>query len=132
MKTNLDALFKTDPKLELDGQDCPIAEGVSIRVRRLNANNPKTKAAMATWHKPYARQIEMGTLPKEKQDEILMGLFIDMCLVSWEGILDENDKPIECNPKNALDLFKRLPVVFDAVYQFSQNYENYKESVGNF
>lgn len=131
MKTNLDKHFKTDTSLEKDGVDFRLDEKTSFRVRRFNGQNPRVKAAMATYYKPYARQVEMGTLPQEKSEEITMKLFIDVCLASWEGIEDEAGKPIECNKENALKLFKSLPDLFDTLWKHANSFENYKEVLGN-
>lgn len=131
MKTNLDKFFKTSNKLENEGVDFAIDETTSFRVRRFNSSNPRVKAAMASYYKPFARQIEMGTLPIEKSNEISVKLFIDCCLVSWEGI-EEDGKPIECNKENALKLFKELPDLFETLWKHANSFESYKEDVGNF
>jgi len=131
MKTNLDKTFKTNRTYEKDGVDFAIDDKVSFRVRRFNSSNPRVKAAMAAYHKPYARQIQLGTLPQEKSDEIVMRLFIDVCLVSWTGIEDDKGAPIECNNDNALALFKSLPDLFESIYAHANNFENYKEELGN-
>lgn len=131
MKTNLDKLFRTDQTLERDGVDFALDDKTSFRVRRFNGQNPRVKAAMTAYYKPYARQVEMGTLPQEKSEEITMRLFIDVCLASWQGVEDENGKPIECNKENALKLFKSLPDLFDALWKHANSFENYKEVLGN-
>lgn len=131
MKTNLDRLFKTNASLERDGVDFAIDDKTSFRVRRFNSQNPRVKAAMAAYYKPYARQVELGTLPPEKSDEITMKLFIDVCLASWEGVLDEDGNPIELTKENALALFKSLPDLFDTLWKHANNFENYKEDLGN-
>ena len=90
MKTNLDSTFKTNKTYEQEGVDFVIRPEdkeknipeTSFRVRRFNAQNPRVKAAMAAYYKPYARLIELGTLPDEKANEIAIRLFIDICLVS--------------------------------------------------
>lgn len=131
MKTNLDKLFKTDATLERDGVDFALDDKTSFRVRRFNSQNPRVKAAMASYYKPYARQVELGTLPQEKSSEITMKLFIDVCLASWEGVEDEKGNPIECNKDNALKLFKALPDLFETLWKYANDFANYKEDLGN-
>lgn len=130
MKTNLDSIYKTNPILEEQGVDMEI-HGVTFRVRRFHAGNTRVKAAMAKYHKPYARQIEMGTLDQKVGTEITIKLFIDVCLVSWSGLKDENGVDIEMNKENAISLFKSLPEVFDALWKHANDFESYKEVVGN-
>lgn len=131
MKTNLDKHFKTNAELEKEGVDFAIDDKTSFKVRHFNAQNPRVKAAMAAHYKPYARQIEMGTLPQEKTDEIQRKLFVDICLVSWEGVEDDKGKPIEFNKENALELFKNLPALFDTLWKYANEWSNYKEDLGN-
>ena len=131
MKTNLDKFFKTNSELEKDGVDFAIDDTTSFKIRRFSSQNPKVKAAMAAYYKPYAKQVEMGTLPPEKTNEITMKLFVDCCLVSWEGILDETGKAIEFNKENALKLFKELPDLFETLWKHANSFENYKEELGN-
>lgn len=130
MKTNLDKLFKTDDKLVNDGIDFAIDEKTSFRIRHFSTTNPRVKAAMAVHYKPFARQVELGTLDQAKQDEIQMKLFIDVCLVGWEGV-EIDGQPVECNKENALILFKRLPALFDALWKHSGDHNNYREDLGN-
>jgi len=139
MKTSLDKFYKTNQDLEKDGVDFVIqeanpAEGleeISFKLRRFHAGNNKVKAALAAYHKPYAKQIEMGTLPTEKAREIQMKLFIDVCLVSWTGVKDEKGADIPCNQEKALELFKRLPDLYDTLMVYASDHANYKEELGN-
>lgn len=131
MKTNLDKFFKANSGLEQDGVDFDIGEGISFKVRRFGPSNVRVKSAMATYYKPYAKQVELGTLPAEKSLEINAKVFVDTCLVSWEGVLDEAGKPLECNKENALKLFKQLPDLFETLWKHANSFENYKEDLGN-
>lgn len=130
-KTNLDTQFKTDRALEEEGVDFAISDKVKFRCRRFHANNPRVKAALAAYMKPFARQAELGTLPVEKNQEIMMKLFIDVSLVGWTGLEDDKGQPIEFSKENALKLFTSLPEVFDALWKYANDFEPYKESLGN-
>lgn len=132
MKTNLDKLFKTSKSLEEDGIDFAIDDTTSFRVRHFTGSNPRTKSAMASHYKPYARQIDMKTLGQEKQDEIMIKMFIDSCLVSWKGVFSENGEELPLTKENALELFKSLPALFDSLWKHANNFENYREDLGNF
>lgn len=138
MKSNLDVLFKTNKKLQEDGVDFVVKEAneekkikeVSFRIRRFSQENTRVKAAMAAYYKPHAYQIQMGTLEPEKDREISIKLFLDICLVSWKGV-EFDDKEVECTKENAIVLFKRLPEVFDALWQHANDFNNYREELGN-
>lgn len=130
MKTNLDSIFKTDEGLEQEGVDFAINETTSFRVRHFAATNPRVKAAMATHYKPFARQVELGTLDQKKNDEITVRLFIDVCLVSWKGV-EIDGKEVELTKENATALFTRLPKLFDALWKHANDFSNYREDLGN-
>jgi len=130
MQTNLDKLFKTDKALQDGGVIFAIDDKTSFQVRHFAAGNPRVKAAMAAHYKPYARQIELGTLEQEKSDEITVKLFIETCLVSWQGV-EIDGQTVECNKENAAILFKRLPMLFDALWKHANDYQNYREDLGN-
>lgn len=131
MKTNLDIDYKTNEDLEKNGVNMALNKDVSFRVRRFNSSNPRVKAAMATYYKPYARLIEMGTMPPEKAEELNIRLFIDVCLVSWEGLTDENGEPIPFSKEKAFDVLKSLPDVFATLWKNANDFANFKEELGN-
>ena len=131
MKTNLDKFFKTDEKLATDGVEFAIDDKTSFMVRHFNEQNPRVKAAMATYYKPHSRQIELGTLPQAKGTEINHRIFIEVCLVSWTGVEDESGQEIPYTKENALALFKRLPPLFDALWKHANDFQNYREDLGN-
>lgn len=126
MKTNLDSLFKADKDLSEKGVEFVVNDKVSFFVRRIGPNNPRAKAALAKHYKPYARQVEMGTLDQDKEREIQIKVFVAMGLVDWKGI--EIDGQIaECNMENAVKLFKALPDLFNSVQAYAEDYKNFKE-----
>lgn len=138
MKTNLDKVFKTDEKLIKDGVDLVIqeenaAEGikeVSFRVRHFSSENTRVKAAISKHYKPYARQIELGTLDQKTNDLVTIKMFIDVCLVEWKGV-EIDGKEVECTKENAQTLFVRLPNLFDTLWRYANDFNNYREDLGN-
>lgn len=131
MKTNLDKFFKTDKELEANGIWFDLVpEKVGFLLRPFKASNPRVKAAIASHYKPYARQVEMGTLDQEKHIEIQVKLFIDVCLVDWRGI-EVDGKPMAYSAKDAFDFFKALPDLFDTLWKHANDFNNYREDLGN-
>lgn len=130
MKSNLDKLFKTDKKLEEGGVWFDINDETGFLLRPFKQTNPRVKEAMARYYKPYAGQVELGTLDFKKNLEIQIKLFTDVCLVDWKGV-DIDDKPVECTPENANKLFTALPDLFDTLWKHAQDYNNYREDLGN-
>ena len=131
MKTNLHTHFKTNEKFAKEGVDYAINDKTSFRVAYFNKDNPRAKAAMAQHYKPFAKQIELGILDPEKNIEIQRNLFVDICLISWTGVEQEDGSPIEFTKENAVNLFKELPELFNVLWKHCNDFQNYKEDMGN-
>lgn len=130
MKTNLDSLFKTSADLEKNGVWFDLGDDIGFLMRPFKSTNPRVKAAMAKYYKPHARQIENDLLGIEKQREININLFLDVCLVDWKGIvIDSEEKKFA--RETATQLFTQLPDLFDTLWKHAQDYKNYKEDLGN-
>jgi hypothetical protein len=133
MKTNLDVLFKTNKSLEQDGVEFHIGDGVVFRVRRFGgSNSQRIKQSLAKYHKPYARLIEADRMPQEEQAKIMAKVFVESCLISWEGVKDADGNNLPFNFDNAVDLFTSLPALFDSIFEYAQSDASYKEELGNF
>lgn len=130
MKTNLDKIFKTDANLEKNGVWFEVTDGVEFLVRPFNVANPRVASAMAAYHKPYARQIEMGTLDPKKSKDITINLFCDSCLADWKGIVIDGVET-KYSKESAVKLFGSLPQLFDTLWKYANDFTSYKEDLGN-
>lgn len=137
MKTNLDQLFKQDTNLETEGIFLQLPNGASFKVRRFGGSNTAVKKAMLKHYKPFAKLIEKGLFPEEKEKEIYSKAFIDACLVDWSGV-EVDGKELPFTKENAARLFKSLPELADTLVDYAQDKENFKdgeffekEDVGN-
>lgn len=133
MKTNLDSLFKTNSEDEKNGKwfELKNEDQTAFMVRRFTGTNPRAKAAMAKYYKPYARQIENDTISQEKIAEINISLFLDVCLVDWKGVLVEGVE-VKYSRDEAFKLFSGLPDLFDTLWKYANDFKTYREDVGNF
>lgn len=130
MKSNLDGLFKASEDLEKNGVWFDVIEDkVGFLLRPYRPTNPRIKAALANYYKPYARQVEMGTLEHSKVLEIQIKMFIDICLVEWKGV-EIDGQEVDCNKENATKLFKSLPDLFRTLQEYAEDFNSYKEEVG--
>lgn len=130
-KTNLDKHFKTNPEFEKSGVWYEIAEGIRFLVRPFSVSNTAVKAVLAKYYKPLAKQIELGTVSMEKTRDARIKMFVDACLVDWEGI-EIDDTPVEYSEKAATELFTSLPELFETLWTYCQDFKNYRsEDVGN-
>jgi len=130
MKTNLDRHFKTSPDLEKNGVWFEIDDKTAFLIKPLNRGNPNVKAAFAKEYKPYARQIELGTLDDKIQRQIEVKIFIRACLVDWRGV-EIDGKEVKLDSDTAELLFMELPDLFSTLWTHCQDFKNYREDVGN-
>jgi len=140
MKTSLDQFFKTDDNEEKNGKWFVLQnEGdgkkeISFLMRPFKATNPRVKAAVAAHHKPYARQIEAGTLDIKKALEIKIKLWATVSLVDWKGV-DIDGTEVPASIENAVKVFSNLPDGFDILWGYVNDFNNYKieetQDVGN-
>ena len=126
MKTNLDVLFKTDDKIEKEGIWFDIDEEIGFRMRRFNDRNPKVKAAMAKHYKPFARQIDMGSIAADREREILTNLFVDSCLIDWKGVEIDGEKK-EYDRNVAISFFNELPDLMQTLFDYAKDFNNFRE-----
>lgn len=131
MQSNLDKFFKNDENLESGGIWMEVDEGVKFLVKRFGGfNSSQVKSALAKHYKPYARQVELGTLPLKKEREIQNRVFVESCLLDWKGIvLDGKEAPF--NKEDAVKLLTQLPELSDALVTYASDAKNYKEDLGN-
>jgi hypothetical protein len=130
MKTNLDQFFKMDDQASKEGVWLAISDETQFLVKPFKRTNPQIKKALEVHYKPYARQIEMKTLPADKSLEIEIKVFVHSCLVTWKGVEIEGEIK-EYDAELAIELFKSLPELFDTLTQYAEDTSNYKEVVGN-
>lgn len=132
MKTNLDSSFKNSVKLEQEGVDFVVSEGVSFRVKRwMGTNSMEVKKLLAHKYKPYTRQIQDGTISEAKATEIITTAFVETCLVGWEGVEIDGEKP-QFTKEICLKLLLSLPELCGALMSYASDSKNYREELGNF
>lgn len=131
MKTNLDAFYKTDKKNELEGIWFDISDDVGFRIKRFGGfNAPSVKAASAKYYKPYARQLKAGTLPVEKEREVMIKTFVDSAIIDWTGI-EIDGKLVEFSKEACTNLLLELPDLAEALIEYATQFEHFKEDLGN-
>lgn len=131
MKTNLDKFFKTSKDFEKEGVWFDLNDETGFRVKRFGGyNSPAIKAIIAKKYKPYARQIEKGTLSESKEREIMTSMFISVAMVDWKGV-EINGEIKEYSPELALEFFMGLPELLETLTQYASDSENYREELGN-
>lgn len=120
--------------MEKEGNWFVVAEGVEFLIRRFGGSNSShIKKLTAQYHKPYARLIELGNLPEDKEREIYVNIFVEGCLIDWRGIKNERGEELPFDKAEAKKLFLELPDMFDSLVSYASDSNNFKdvEDVGN-
>ena len=131
MSSNLHKLFKMDSSLEQDGVWFEVTDTTKFKIRRFGGSNTKLSAAYAKHYKTKARLIESGQLPENESRRIFTSIFVESCLVGWEGVTDEDGNEIPFTVENAMNLLSDLPELFDTLWGEAKNQNNYREDLGN-
>lgn len=132
MRTNLHKKFKTNIDLETKGIWFEVDSGVSFLITRFGGfNSPSVKKQMAKYHKPHAKQIELGALSPEKEREIMIQIFVEACIKDWKGVTTEDGQEIPFSISECVKLFCELPDMADVLIGQASDYNNYREELGN-
>ena len=131
MKTNLDGLFKTNSQHEINGVWFDLNEDVGFHLKRFGGmNSAAIKKALATYHKPYAKLIEKGLLPEDKERRIYTRVFVESCMLDWKGV--EIDGELKSyNDDLAVEFFTELPDLLETLVDYAQTNSNFADEVGN-
>ena len=132
MKTNIDKFFKNDETMESEGIWFQISDSIGFRIKRFGGSNSlKVKASLAKYYKPFARQVENGTMDPVKEKEIMTKVFVESCMIDWKGI-EIDGKIVEYSIETAIQFFTNLPELMETLITYSQDSKNYREDLGNY
>ncbi|MEQ8308002.1 MAG: hypothetical protein RIA09_15705 [Hoeflea sp.] len=102
LKTNLHRNYAVDSKKEEEGVWKEFDGGIKLKLRRLSSK--ASQDARREAEKPYTSQLR----DKEPDPDILEKVFIQQLahgvIVDWEGIEDDDGKPVEFTPALAVEL----------------------------
>lgn len=94
---SLKSLYKTDPTANTGGvwiNHAKNSDGSQTRFklsRMSQALNKKFAKEIETRTRPYRREIELNTLDKDVNDEIMLDVFIASILLDWEHVQPDDD-----------------------------------------
>jgi hypothetical protein len=127
METNLDSMFKSDESCEKEGIVMDFGKGITFTVRRFGGfNSAKIREKVAKKNKPYAFQIQQGTLDEKISEK----LSVEVCLVNWSGVVvDGAEAPF--SQEMAVKLMLARPELYNKIFDFASTFDNYKADVGN-
>ena len=126
--------FETDNAKEIEGvpvKYAPNADGTipTFYLSRMGKANKKYSKALDKATKPYARQMQLGTLAEETAEDLFRGVFVKTVLKGWENVRGKDGLELEFTPENAADLFKKLPDLYDDLQEKARSAALVREEI---
>lgn len=126
--------FRTDVKKEQEGVWIEIGDGGKLLIARLG--NSKYLHRQRELIKPHVRAIRTGSLPIDKQLEILLRNYSETILIGWEGIQDEKGLEVPYSQQKAYEYLLDLRDFRDMVTELASEQalfsaEELEADVGN-
>lgn len=126
--------LKTDLKRETEGAWVDYRPGVRLRIARVN--NPNYDALLRKLGKPYRSQLRREDLAGDVLDDIVRKVFAETVLLDWEGIEDDDGKPVPYSKEQALAYLTDIPDFYRDVQELAGQAALFRiaerdDSVGN-
>lgn len=123
--------YETDAAKEAEGVEVtfpPNADGSvpTFIVAATSKNNQKYAKALELATKPYRRN--MDALKNEQAEALYVDVFVKTVLKGWKNVQNKDGSEIAYNYQNALDLFKRLPRLYDDLNGRAGSIELFREA----
>ncbi len=116
--------FLTDPEAEEAGVWVEAGDGLRLRVAR--TNNARYRRALAEAARPN-REALRGPGGPELLDRILLDVFADTVLLGWEGLEDEEGKPLPYSRAVARQCLERSRDFRDLVGSLAERQEQFRK-----
>lgn len=135
---NIYEAFETDSSAIEEGRWVEIVfqgEAVcQVRVRSASPElNPKMREAM-TDHavglikKKGADEPELTVREALRDPDLELKLFASSVVSDWAGVKSKDGKRLRCTPKNALKVFRDLPLLFQQVKNAAYRWETFRSA----
>lgn len=124
--------FETNTDKEAEGvtvEYAPNKDGTipTFTISRMGKSNKKYSKMLDKATKPYARQLQLGTLANETADKLFMGVFVKTVLRGWNNVYGRDGKPLEFTPENAEMLLTALPDLYDDLQEKAKSAALFRE-----
>ena len=123
--SNLYARFKTNPDAESKiGVILDYGNGLTVRILRAGGSNRDFHRAMRESLNKLGRRL--NALSDAESIKGLAEIYADAVIVGWEGVTDEEGKPLEFNKANVVKVLTDLPEFFRDIQDAAQNLELFR------
>jgi hypothetical protein len=122
---NFKKTFYVNEEKSIDGVWFPYEDAEFLVAR---SRSRKYRAEIERLSRKYRRQIELGTLSREKNEEIVTRAMANAILNGWKGsvALDDDGTQLPYSRENAFLLLTEFPDFRELVSSWSQDIEAYQ------
>lgn len=112
--------FGTDTSLEKTGilleyGNNSKGKPIAIRIARAGGANKRYENVLDVRLKPYRRQLQTETMPKDLQEKLLMEVYAETVVLGWENVEDESGNELEFTKENVIKVFTDLPDLYEDI-----------------
>jgi len=119
--------LKSDKQAEIDGVWTDYAPGFRVKIARMN--NPEFEKALRRIRRPYLRRMRRGEISEDVAEMIMRQAVAETILLGWEGLVDDDDKPIIYSKEKALELLSESREFFNEVFDMSRDAAIFREEL---
>ena len=110
--------FETNNDKEVEGVDvqyAPNKDGTipTFTISRMSKANKKYQKYMEKRTKPYARQLQLGTMDEETAQNMFQDIFITTVLKGWSNVRGRDGKDLAFTKENAAMVMQALPDLYE-------------------
>jgi hypothetical protein len=132
--------LKTDSKKEMEGVEYIFPDGAKVILKRFGGSNQVLcSQMMAKYHKPYARQLELGSLDPKTANGLMAKVLVESCMIGWSGFTEIQigaegsvDVEVPFTKEKAIKVFSEAPEECTKLLNFATDHNNYRVDLGNF
>jgi hypothetical protein len=102
---------------------------IRVKIARSGGANEAFTRLSNQLLKPYRRgNVNPNDIPRRTQLDLNARVYAETVVLDWEGVYDDDEKPIPYTVETGIAVFKRVELFLDFVMQEAANYKNFAAS----
>lgn len=97
-----------------------------FKIRRSGGANRLYATAFSAKMRPHRRAIDAGTLTDDAALDLLLEVYFEAVIVSWENVTDEEGNVLDLNLGNFKKVMRDLPDLWNTLRAESDNIKNFQ------
>lgn len=101
-----------------------------IKLARAGGSNKKYSKALRKTTAPYNRAIDLGKLPDELANKLMVTVYAEAVVLDWggDGMVDPDGQPLPCTKENVVRVLTELPDLFAEVRKAAEGMELFQQA----